>query len=250
MIGTAVHSRNRRVTSMPPMSGSPRSTITTSGWREPTSTRPSAPVVASNSRYPWPVSVARRKRRICGSSSMRTTTGSGIGGHRGRWLFAQWEGEEERDAALRQVLGPDASPVRPDDALADREAEPGAAAAAGLPAVELLEDLVLLPAGQPRAAVGDLDGHGAVRRGRDDPDRTFGRSVLDRVVEKVHEDLLDEHVVDRHQRQIRRDVRREAPVREPLVEAAQRRADHLLERMPFLAALERPGLEACDLGQG
>src|SRR5205809_6473675 len=180
MIGTAVHSRNRRMTSMPSMSGSPRSTITTSGWREPTSTRPSAPVVASNSRYPWPVSVARRKRRICGSSSMRTTTGSGIGGHRGRWLFGQRQREKERDAALGQVLGPDAPAVRPDDALADREAEPGAAAAAGLPAVELLEDLVLLAPGQPRAAVGDLDGDGAVRRGRDDPDRTFERRGLDR----------------------------------------------------------------------
>src|SRR3989449_7631700 len=63
----------------------------------------------------------------------------------------------ERDAALRQVLRPDAPAVRLDDALADREAEPGAPAAVGPPAVELLEDLVLLPAGQPRAAVGDLD---------------------------------------------------------------------------------------------
>src|SRR5439155_20102091 len=154
MIGTAVHSRSRRMTSMPSMSGSPRSMMTTSGWREPTSTSPSAPVVASNSRYPWPVSVARRKRRICGSSSMRTTTGSGIGVHRGRRRFAQWEGEEERDTALRQVLRPDASPVRLDDALADREAEPGAAAAAGLRAVELLEDLVLLAPRQPRAEAG------------------------------------------------------------------------------------------------
>src|SRR3989442_10687012 len=249
MIGTAVHSRNRRITSMPSMSGSPRSTMTTSGWREPTSTRPSAPVVASNSRYPWPVSVARRKRRIWGSSSMRTTTGSGIGGHRGRRLSGQRQREKERDAALGQVLGPDAPAVRLDDALADREAETGAPAAVGLPAVKLLEDLVLLPARQPRAAVGDLRGDGAVRRGRDDSDRTLGRGVLDRVVEEVHEDLLDEHVVDRHQRQIGRDVRRDAPVRESLAEATQRRTDHLLERMPFLAELERAGLEPCHLEQ-
>src|SRR5437879_2164423 len=240
MIGTAVHSRNRRITSMPSMSGSPRSTIRTSGWREPTSTRPSAPVVASNSRYPWPVSVARRKRRICGSSSMRTTTGSGIGGHRGRRLFGQRQREKERDAALGQVLGPDAPAMRLDDALADREAEPGAPAAAGLPTVKLLEDLVLLAPGQPRAAVGDLDGDGAVRRGRDDPDRTFGRRVLDRVVEEVDQHLLDEHVVDRHERQIRWDVRRDAPVREPLAEATQRRADHLLQPEPVTVQLPGP----------
>src|SRR2546422_2588259 len=174
MIGTAVHSRSRRMTSMPSMSGSPRSTMTTSGWREPTSTRPSAPVVASNSRYPWPVSVARRKRRICGSSSMRTTTGSGIDGHRGGRRLGQRQREEERDAPPRQGLGPDAPARRLDDALTDREAEAGAPAPRGLPPVELLEDLVLLAAGQPRAVVGNLDGDGAVRRGRDDPDRTFG----------------------------------------------------------------------------
>src|SRR5207249_10688652 len=151
MIGTSVHSRSRRITSMPSMSGNPRSTMTTSGWREPTSTRPSAPVVASKSRYPWPVSVARRKRRICGSSSMRTTTGSGIGGHRGRWRLGQRQREEERVAPLGQVLDPDTPAVRLDDALTDREAEAGVPAAGGLPAVALLGDLVLLAAGQPRA---------------------------------------------------------------------------------------------------
>src|SRR5213594_4634184 len=139
MIGTSVHSRSRRITSMPSMSGNPRSTMTTSGWREPTSTRPSAPVVASNNRYPWPVSVARRKRLICGSSSMRTTTGSGIRRHRRRRAHPR-QREEERDAALGQILGPDATAVRLDDALADREPQAGAAAAIGLGAIELLED--------------------------------------------------------------------------------------------------------------
>src|SRR5438093_9195226 len=230
MIGTSVHSRSRRITSMPSMSGNPRSTMTTSGWREPTSTRPSAPVVASNSRYPWPVSVARRKRRICGSSSMRTTTGSGIGGHRGGWRLAERQREEERDAPLRQVLGPDVPTVRPDDALTDREAEPGAPAAGRQAAVELLEDLVLLATGQPRAVVGDLDGDRAVGRRRDDRDRASRRGVLEGIVEEVDQHLLDEHVVDRDQRQIRRDVRGHAAIRQTLAEAAQRRSDHLLER--------------------
>src|SRR6184192_3801750 len=170
MIGTSVHSRSRRITSMPSMSGNPRSTMTTSGWREPTSTRPSAPVVASNSRYPCPVRVARRKRRIWGSSSMRTTTGSGIGGHRGRRLLAEGEREEEGHAPLGQVLGPDAPAVRPDDPLADREAEAGATAAGWVPTVELLEDLVLLARPRGRGVVDGREGHGAVRRARDAPD--------------------------------------------------------------------------------
>src|SRR2546429_1281427 len=203
---------------------------------------PSAPVVASNSRYPWPVSVARRKRRICGSSSMRTTTGSGIGGHRGGRRPGQRQREEERDAPLGQVLGPDAPAVRLDDALTDREAEAGAPAAGGLPAVELLEDLVLRAAGQPRAVVRDLDGDGLVRRGRDDADRTFGRRVLDGVVEEVDQYLLDEHVVDRHQRQIGRDLRGHASVREPLAGAARPGARHPLQRGPVPAQWQSPPL--------
>src|SRR5213078_770351 len=184
MIGTSVHSRSRRITSMPSMSGNPRSTMTTSGWREPTSTRPSAPVVASNSRYPWPVSVARRKRRICGSSSMRTTTGSGIGGHRGGRRVRQRQRDEEGDAPLGQVLGPDAPAVRFDDAATDGEAEPGALTVARRRAVEFLEDPILLAVRQARAMVGDLDGNLAIGCGRDDADRAVGRGVLDGVVEQ------------------------------------------------------------------
>src|SRR5437762_8576700 len=174
---------------------------------------------------------------------MRTTTGSGIGGYRGRWLFGQRQREKEGDAALGQVLGPDAPAVRVHDALADREAEAGAPAARLLAAIKLLEDLVLLTARQPRAAVGDFDGDGAIHRGRDDPDRTSLGGVLDGVVEEVDQHLLDEHVVDRDERQTGWDVRGHASIHEPLVEAAQRRADHLLQRMPFLPELERAGFE-------
>src|SRR5947208_2332336 len=249
MIGTSVHSRSRRITSMPSMSGNPRSTMTTSGWREPTSTRPSAPVVASNSRYPGPVRVARRKRRIWGSSSMRTTTGSGIGGHRGRWLFGQRQREKEGDAALGQVLGPDAPAVRVHDALADREAEAGAPAASRLAAVELLEDSLLPAVGQARTMVGDLNGHLAVGRGRDDPDRAVGRGVLDGVVEQVDQHLLDEHVVHGDERQIGRDAHNDAVAVEALGELPERGPDHLLKGVPVTVQAQGARLEPRHLQQ-
>ena len=77
MIGTSVHSRRRFTTSTPSMSGRPRSRITTSGRRVPTSTRPFDPVSASNSSMPCGGSTVRSRRRICGSSSISTTSGCG-----------------------------------------------------------------------------------------------------------------------------------------------------------------------------
>jgi hypothetical protein len=67
---------------------------------------PSAAVSASNSRYPSAVSVARRKRRIWGSSSMSTTTGSGITRYRNRRRAGQGECEQEGDATFGKVLRP------------------------------------------------------------------------------------------------------------------------------------------------
>src|SRR6185503_6957999 len=112
---------------------------------------------------------------------MTTTTGSGIGGHGGRRLAGERQREEERYAALGQVLRPDVPAVRLDDALRDREPEPGAAPA-GKPAIELLEDLVLVAPRQPRPVVGDLHRHRFVGRGRQDANGTGRRRVLDRVV--------------------------------------------------------------------
>src|SRR5262245_41584001 len=181
MIGTPAHSRTRRMTSSPSMSGSPRSTMTMSGWREATSTRPSAPVVASKRRYPWVVSVARRKRRICGSSSIRTTAGSGIAGRRVRGLAGQRQREEKRNASARKVLGPDVAAVRLDNAPTDGQAEPGAPPGHGITPDELLEHVILLARRQSWPLVGDLHGDRLVGGRGEDRDGRCGRRVLQRV---------------------------------------------------------------------
>src|SRR5436309_5281135 len=132
---------------------------------------------------------------------MRTTTGSGIGGNRGRWLAGEGQREQEGHAALGQILRPDIPAVRLDDSLADREAESGAPAA-GHPAIELLEHLVFLAARQSGTVVGDLDGDGLAGRRRDDANGVVVRRLLHGIVEYMFLQLLDEDVVVRHQVQV------------------------------------------------
>src|SRR5262245_32302238 len=108
---------------------------------------------------------------------MRTTTGSGIGGDRGRGLAGEGKREQERHAALGQIMRPDVPTVRLYDSLTDCEAEPGAAPTRH-PAIELLEDLVFLAARQSGTVVGDLDGDGLAGRRRDDPDRAAAGRVF------------------------------------------------------------------------
>src|SRR5256712_10401625 len=168
------------MTSRPSMSGSPRSRMTTSGWRLATSTSPSAPVPASWTRKPWPASAARRRRRICGSSSTTTTHGSGRAsatGALGRTRrLAGGQREAEQRAAARPVLAPDAAAVGLDDGATDRQPEAGAAAPAD--AVELVEDLLLLPGGPARPPIGRLDDDLVALAARVDVDRLAARPGL------------------------------------------------------------------------
>src|SRR5256886_2731962 len=204
MTGTALHSRTLRITSSPSRSGSPRSRMTMSGWRLATSTSPSAPVAASCTRKPWPANAARTKRRICGSSSTTTTQGSGRASATGalgrpRRLTGR-QREAEQRAATRPGLAPDAPAVGLDDRAADREPQAGAAARAD--AVELVEDLLLLPGGQAGAAVGDLHDDLVAPAMRLHVDRLAGRRVLGRILDQVDEHLLDEQAIDVHGRQV------------------------------------------------
>jgi Potassium-transporting ATPase A subunit len=91
---------------------------------------------------------------------MRTIEGSGTGGERGRRRLGLRQREEKRDAPLGEVLGPDASTVGPDDPLADRQAKTGATTGGGLPAIELLEDPVLLRQTQAEGRLVAMTGDG------------------------------------------------------------------------------------------
>src|SRR5439155_24839714 len=251
MTGTALHSRTFRITSSPSMSGSPRSRMTMSGWRLATSTSPSAPVAASCTRKPWPLNAARTKRRICGSSSTPTTQGSGRAsatGALGRpWRLTGRQREAEQRAATRPGLAPDAAAVGLDDGAADREPQAGAAARAD--AVELVEDLLLLPGGQAGAAVGDLHDDLVAPAMRLHVDRLAGRCVLGRILDQVDEHLLDEQAIDVHGRQVLGQPGRQLAVAQRRGEPRERHADQLLDGNPLAAQLQVAGLQARDVEQ-
>src|SRR5690349_11825948 len=99
----------------------------------------------------------------------------------------------EGGATAVPILGPDSATVRGDDSFADRQAEADASTTALLRAIELGEDLRLVSWRQTGAAVGDLD-LDLARPAEVGRDRNFGpgRRVLGRVLEEVHEDLLEQ----------------------------------------------------------
>ena len=106
--------------------------------------------------------------------------------------------------------------------------------------------------GQPGPAIGDLDLDARrARRARRSSIGVPGGRVLGRVLEQVDEHLLEQHRVDRDERQVGGQIGRDrrGPASRAL-EPRQRRADDLLERHPLPLHLERPRLErgSCRAG--
>ena len=120
-------------------------------------------------------------------------------------------GRVKRKHAPPPWLGfqPDPAPVGGDDATADRETQARAARRAGIDRPARFGGTSgrwspRHPAGMPgpRSATSTTTASpfGPGRYG----DRGSGRRVLRRVLQQVDEDLLDEELIDRHQREIRR----------------------------------------------
>ena len=192
--------------------------MTRSGLRVAASTRPapdrSRPRRCATARVESPL---RRKRRICGSSSM-TTSVARAGAHgavpladsrlrlRLPWPAARRRGSSKRNTAPPPcaVGGADRAAVGGDDRLADRQAQADAALRGlALQAVELVEQLGLL-AGRgmpgPRSATST-----ATRPGSVCALISIGvpaRRVLGRVLEQIGEQRSISTGVDVQQRQI------------------------------------------------
>src|SRR5512140_1535114 len=155
--------------------------------------------------------MARRNRRICGSSSITSTSApatiSASRLRRGRRHRRALERHEEAEGrATGPLLRPDPAAVRLDDAATDGETETRAARRSVPRAgpVELPEDILLGSRGNARPAVADRDDHSARGRLRADDDRRARWRVLHRVLEEIDEDLLDEQSVDRDEREVLR----------------------------------------------
>ena len=112
-------------------------------------------------------------------------------------------GEAEERPAARPALGPDAAAVRRDDAAADGEPQAHARARRAAGALELVEDALLLPGGQARTAVGDR--RRSLRRSPASAMMSIGVPggvCFDGVLQQVDEDLLQQDLVHRDQRQV------------------------------------------------
>ena len=127
MSGTLDQARRRSSTSAPSMSGKPRSRMTRSGGLSVAQRSASPPVSASCTVKPSSSRPARRKRRICTSSSTTRTTGlaSVIGIDLG---LARRRCERQMDRHRGAVIGAgahglDLAAVGGDEGLGDPQAE-------------------------------------------------------------------------------------------------------------------------------
>ena len=155
---------------------------------------------ASAARPPRRGPAGRERRSPMPSSGPAPPPAPSSGGHpSGRRI------RNEAPPSSRCLRG-DGTAVRLDDAAADRA---GRGRRRRLPRCgsppELLEHARLAARRQAGPAVGDLDLERVLAPARaPDLDRAAGGRVLERVVEQVHEDLLEEHRVDGDERQVRR----------------------------------------------
>ena len=166
----------------------------------------SAQLSASTTSKPRPRRKSQTPKRTAGSSSTsRTRLPDGVTHGRPHARPGHGQPHGHDGAALGPVARPDPAAVVLDDALDDREAEAGAAAAAR---EERLEDPGQVLRAEARARVPDaavdpslsVDAH---QLGLD-YNRALRRRVADGVVEQVLEDLRQAAAVHPHARQVRR----------------------------------------------
>ena len=124
----------------------------------------------------------------------------------------------------RQIVSPRPTPVPREDARA----------------IEPLEDMFLFARHQPQATVGDVELH--VRA--DDPGRerdfaAVGRAA-DGIFQQVCQHLLNQERIERHQRQVGRQVSDDFMALQTARKSVQYDADHLFDDLPFLVDLQRP----------
>src|ERR1041384_96201 len=116
--------------------------------------------------------------------------------------------DDERRAGARLRVDVQAAPHPLNQLPGDVEAQAGASGRAGqlgARAVELLEDPLLLGERDAGPGVGDQDADGAVGRLDANADSSVA-AVLDGVVEKIDQDLLDPVARARRRADLRRDV--------------------------------------------
>src|SRR5580704_10883755 len=208
MIGIEVQPRTPWITSVPSMSGSPRSRMITSGRSRATAASPLEPSMAVLTSYSRADRLIRSARKMEGSSSTTSTRVMPRRRARGSWLRAERglvryggrERDRDREAAAGGVAGLDAPAQGVGEALGHGQAEADAGVPVGDPG-ERLENPFLLRVWNARPVVHDLKPHHAGIELRLQLGRLRGRGVPQRVGEQVGQHPLEQAGVGEHQRE-------------------------------------------------
>src|SRR5688572_323693 len=203
MIGTCDQPRSLAITSLPSMSGRPRSRITSAGAAVAAALSASAPFKASTTSKPAASSAGRRKRWICGSSSttrMRSRLIVPPAGFRSPGLPGT-AGDASAASLHGGAFGADRPAHRLDEPLGDGEAQtsPGSSTVRFAAPEEFFEDIFQVLCGNSLAEIGDGNDDIGVFGPGIDADR-IAAPVLHSIVHQIEQHLPQKHAVAPDQR--------------------------------------------------
>src|ERR1041384_1799070 len=246
-IGILDHSRKPLRTSIPSLSGRPRSSTIISGravraWRNP-----SSPDSASSTWNPPASRVRRSSLRICTSSSMtRIRTGLLMVLQDVLRADLELRGEpyDKLRAPLRFVSRPDRAAMHLDESLHNRQAQPGPPGLGSGAPVELAEDVGDRSPRKPRAVVRDDDHQILALDVRAQFDFRASRRIEGCVVQKICDRLLDEAEIQFYKWHLGRDFDDNSMMRQFPLELSHGAVEEVAYVAPVPAGRDPPGLQA------
>src|SRR5574341_338864 len=246
MMGVCVHSRSRRVTSTPSMSGRPRSRMMISGRSAATAMSASSPVVASNTAYCPPNDAFKKRRMERSSSTTRIRTDCSLIAHSN----LQRQCERNNSAAARAIGSPDTPLMRFDDPFADRQTKAGACDMLGsMDAIKLIKNTIQVSGWDTNTPIQHGDLHFASLDLSLNFKRRAIRRVLQSIIEQVDECMNDEDKVQRHQGHFRRELHTDLAIGETVFNLSQRGTDQVLHIGQLSSDAHRPRFQTGHIEQ-
>src|SRR5262245_14488752 len=147
------------------------------------------------------------------------------------------------------ACGTDLAVIGTDEGARDPETESRAARGRGMSftACEAIPNFCRLAGRQSGALVGDVDIQTAILRSHCHFYGRPGFRILHGVVENLYQRLLNQNRIDVNQRQIRRYVNHDTPVRKAMAATLDRRVDDVGRFRPFDMWLDAIAADACGI---
>src|SRR5579859_3657116 len=248
MIGASDHSRMRWITSLPSMSGRPRSRITSSDGSLASCASAASPLSAVETVKPAAASAGVNARRICGSSSTIRSRPRFAVIYSALHSGARSRQGQRHDQSTRAIGAQNRARLAPHalhDAADDGEPQSGAGHALGRrAAIELVEEVGELGFRHARPLVGHLHHDLAVLDEAHQLDRPAVGRIADGVLQHIGQRHLEQHrVAQRHARALAQLAADPALAPQPL-EPLARAVDHLGQVEGGAGGIERAGFQA------